>query len=323
MKSLTEYIKESMLKHIAIELYDSDIIYEKFGLYDGCSDLAKFIINKIKNHYSYDKEIIINYNEVKDIDNVHFDKMIIRFDESDKYGAKYIPFDNQEIISGSDRFNEIHLQINKNFNYKYNEEFRVICHELTHIYNDYLITIIGRSTFYDLFSSIDYQISKDFNRHDYPSELRKLLIALYMLDNYERNGFIASLSVEIEHIKERPRKDNDKPLTSEDIYKEIKELDIYKAYMEIIQYIEYYKQGELVRKEREEIVKYWKEIFDEDLDIKSVFNSLCGKITELKRKLESTIPKKIAEKLDYRRTCTILDGECISDLLFEWENDNK
>lgn len=316
MKSLIEYIKESMLKHIAIELYDTDIIYEKYGLYDGCSELANFIINRIKNHYSYDKEIIIEYNEVKDIDNVHFDKMIIRFDESNKYEAKYIPFDDQEISPGSDRFNEVHLQINKNFNYKYNEEFRIICHELTHIYNDYLITIVGRSMFYDLFSSIDYQRSKQFNRHNYPSELRKLLRALYMLNDYERNGFIASLSAEIECIKERPLKENDKSLTSEDIYTEIRKLDIYKAYMEVIKYIEYYKQGELVKKEREEIVEYWKDVFDEDLNIKSVFNSLCGKITELKRKLESVIPKKIAEKLDYKRNSVILDGECINDLLF-------
>ena len=84
-----------------------------------------------------------------------------------------------------------------------------------------------------------------------------------------------------------------------------------------IKYIEYYKQGELVKKEREKIVEYWKEVFDEDLDIKSVFNTLCGKITELKRKLESIIPKKIAEKLDSRRNSVILDGECISDLLFD------
>lgn len=47
MKTLTEYIKESILKHIAIELYDTDIIYEKYGLYDGCSELAKYIINKM------------------------------------------------------------------------------------------------------------------------------------------------------------------------------------------------------------------------------------------------------------------------------------
>ena len=315
MKTLTEFIKESLLKHIAIELYDTDKIYEKYGLYDGCSDLAKFIIDKIKN--VYDKEIVIKYNDVKHIDNVHFDEMIIRFVEQDKYEAKYIPFENQEILPGSDRFNKVQLQINRNYNYKYREESRVICHELTHIYNDYLITIVGRSAFYDLFSSIEYQRSKQFNRHNYPNELRKLLRSLYMLNDYERNGFIASLSAEIENIKEKPLTEYDKPLTSEDILKEIHRLDIYTAYMEVIKYIEYYKQGDIVKKEREEIIKYWKEVFDEDLDIKQVFNKLCGKITELKRKLESIIPKKIAEKLDWRRTSTILDGECLGNLMFE------
>ena len=44
MKSLVEYINDSMLKHIAIELKDYDIIYEKYGEYNGCNELALHLL---------------------------------------------------------------------------------------------------------------------------------------------------------------------------------------------------------------------------------------------------------------------------------------
>ena len=43
MKTLQEFLKESLLQHIALELKNEDIIYERYGVYDGCNELINFI----------------------------------------------------------------------------------------------------------------------------------------------------------------------------------------------------------------------------------------------------------------------------------------
>ena len=69
MKTLQEFIKESLIQHIALELKDEDIIYERYGLYDGCNELIDFIINKIDE----DNKLVINYDEVKHLKNIVFE----------------------------------------------------------------------------------------------------------------------------------------------------------------------------------------------------------------------------------------------------------
>ena len=208
MKSLVEYIEESMLKHIAIEIQENDIIYEKYGLYDGCKELVEYIGEKIKGLTNDNKEIIINYNEIKNIHNITFDKLVIRFSDSNNTTGSYYPYKNQWLDINSGRFEKIQLQLNTHFPITYidNNIKKVIAHELTHIYNDYLITKVGESEFYKLVSSVEYQRNSKFNKPNYHPNIRKLLRAIYMLNDYERNGFIASLSAEIEHIKEKPLK---------------------------------------------------------------------------------------------------------------------
>ena len=78
MKTLQEFLKESLLQHIALELKDEDIIYERYGVYDGCNELINFIINKIDK----DENLIIQYNEVKHLKNIVFDVLHINLTKS-------------------------------------------------------------------------------------------------------------------------------------------------------------------------------------------------------------------------------------------------
>jgi len=50
MKNIEEYLKESLLQHIALELKKQDIIYEKYGEYDGCEELTNYIIEQLKKN---------------------------------------------------------------------------------------------------------------------------------------------------------------------------------------------------------------------------------------------------------------------------------
>lgn len=309
MKILKEYIKESMLRHIAIELYNNDIIYEKYGLYEGCEDLIHYIENKISNIFSEDSEVVIEYKDVKNISNIVFDKMIIKFGQAKKFSASYIPYPEQELDYQSQRFKEVHMQFNWDF-YLYNKippkSTKAIAHELTHLYNDYLITIVGPSKFVELFSTLEYQRSKRFLNNNYPSKIQELLRALYMLNGYERNGFVASIVSEIDEIKQN-NKILDKPLTVNEIYRKVKDLEIYNNYQKIIEYIDWWKSGNLTNKEKNELEKWWFKEFDEEIDVNHIFKILSKKIDKLKRKLESIVPKKIAEKLDNMFDKIILD----------------
>ena len=60
MKGLVDYIRESMLKHIGIELRNYDYIYEKWGEYEGCYELAKYLVEKMSERNNSDELTIYN-----------------------------------------------------------------------------------------------------------------------------------------------------------------------------------------------------------------------------------------------------------------------
>ena len=106
MKTLQEFIKESLLQHIALELKDEDIIYERYGVYDGCNELINFILNKINE----DENLIIQYNEVNHIKNVVFDVLYINLTKSSFSNANYkIYNDENNINPDTKRFYKVHL----------------------------------------------------------------------------------------------------------------------------------------------------------------------------------------------------------------------
>lgn len=305
MKTLAQYIQESMLKHIALEIQDNDIIYEKYGLYDGCKELINFIIDKLQNIKNFNK-IEIFYNDVSDINNIVFDKLIISFKhKNDALEAAYQPKDitTQKINEKTKRFNQVNILFRLNTESPtilYSPSLKaIIGHELTHIFNDYRIQSICKGSFVKLFNTNEYKLSKQFNvSKSRPTVERELERALYMLNEYEKNGFIASLAEEIEEIKQAYGGKIENLIDANTIYSSIKGTAIYKSYMEIGRYINNYYTDNLTRFEKEKIIEHWNEIFnDNKTNLESIFKILSNKFFKLKRKLESTLPKKIAEEL--------------------------
>ena len=78
MKGLVDYIRESMLKHIGIELRNYDYIYEKWGVSEGCYELAKYLVEKMSERNNSDELTIYNADVNDTIDNIVFDKLIIK-----------------------------------------------------------------------------------------------------------------------------------------------------------------------------------------------------------------------------------------------------
>ncbi len=88
MKNFTEHIasdgnsliEESLLSHIAIEYKVNDIgegrriVNEKYGIYDGCEELADFIIKDVWKNIDIDGQYEYTKDQLKNFKNIFFHK---------------------------------------------------------------------------------------------------------------------------------------------------------------------------------------------------------------------------------------------------------
>lgn len=311
MRDIKEYLKESLLQHIAIELKKQDIIYEKYGEYDGCEDLVNYIINKLKE--SNYQNIIISYNDIKHINNIVFDNLYIVFNESDKNTANYIiPVQEDKSLLNQYHLNtdyKTYSTINKETNrfsncliiinchsFRNNSLESLLTHELTHLYNDYKIQSIGLTSFFDIFNNDLYKRTKEYNQHKHPFRASQIEHALYLFNEYEKNAFISQLCVEIRELKQHDEYYKDNKLDANKVYNAVKELEIYTSYMDIGNLINDYDNNALTKREQNEVINEWEIIYKEKLNINQIFKKLKQKFIKTKQKIESIIPKKIAEE---------------------------
>lgn len=313
MKTLQEYLQESLLQHIAIELKDTDIIYEKYGEYDGCGELSEFIYNKLKeNNFN---TIKINYNNVKHIDNIFFDELYVVFEESDNINLNYIIPENDSNTVSFLKSNNLPLKIdnysiiNKETNRFYQCLIYIqypkirnksliskLNHELNHMFIDYKLQLQGFKSFWELFNNTSYKRTKEYNQHKHPFRARQIQNALYLFNEYEKNAFISQLCHKIRELKKSDIYYKNNKLDANLMYNIIKKLDIYQAYMNIGNFINDYDNDALTKNEKKDIIDEWKNIYNEDLTLNQIFKKLKQKFTKTKQKIESIIPKKIVEE---------------------------
>ena len=143
--------------------------------------------------------------------------------------------------------------------------------------------------------ALSYKRIKEYNQHKHPLKASQIEHALYLMDRYEKNSFISQLCSEIREIKKSYGKNNTE-IDANKMYNIIQNLDIYKAYMNIANFINDYDNDALTKNEKNEIVKEWYNIYNEDLPLNKIFKKLKSKFIRTKQKIESIIPKKIAEE---------------------------
>ena len=301
MKTLQTYLDESLLRHICIELKDEDIVYEKYGEYDGCRDLADYIISQIKE-LNKSQNIIILYNDVNDITNICFDKLIISYIKGNNIHASYFVNKKSTFFTKTCRFSESIIQIEFD---NYDDEIHsMLEHELTHLYNDWLLQSKGLKTFFDIFHTKEYESSKKFNNKNQPLSKRELQRALYILNDFEKNAFIGQLMDQIQMMKNEWMQTHEK-LDASKLLVKIKSLSIYKAYYAINDFILRYKNDKLFEYEKNNIIEEWESMHNERLSLNKIFKQLEYKFIKTKNKIESLIPKKIAES--YGKNITLMD----------------
>lgn len=314
MKSLVEYINDSMLKHIAIELKDYDIIYEKYGEYNGCDELATYITNAT---YKLDNDVIdLDVSKLK-IENTHFDNVsIIKIEGTDLnsgYDCEHSNYnEDKHVIENVKIYVPEYLFVHKKQLHNFFE------HELQHIFDDWILIVHGMKNLYDVISVNDmYERSKMFNDSNERTSVREIRLALYLLNTYEQRSFIAQLCDEIRDIKLQYI-NNGKQMNSLNatlVYNMTKDLQIYQAYENISRFIIRYKNNKLFKSEINAIENEWHEMTGENKSIEKIMKFIENKLKKVKNKLERVIPKKIAEELyPLHHSLMMDDGVNIFDL---------
>ena len=212
MKSLIKFIKEelkeidevdfSILQHLAIEYKENHlysrtrVILEKYGVYDGCEELAKYIV-KLAKKDGYHTVVKLAKDNLQDFKNIFFENITVNIDTSEDNGAEYI--DNEELNKDL-LFDEV--VINVFLTKQYISELQsTLMHELTHAYNNYMMLLKGNRNYINVAKSTLYK-----NIVSFPEKINAeyhIKRAMYFLLGYEKNAFISQIKAELENNKDK------------------------------------------------------------------------------------------------------------------------
>lgn len=303
MQSFTNYIKESvndcidesLLSHIAIEYKVNDIgegrriVNEKYGIYDGCEELANYITNDIFSRHAFDDASQYSKESLGDIKNIFFKELTVDVDTSSDDGGEC----DDEISIGSDLLvDEIYINIYL-VNPTKSEVKGILMHELTHIYNNYIMQLKGDKNFIKTSRSAMYQNIIDMSGG--PIE-RDIKTVLYFLLGYERNAFIAQLKAELEDHK-------DKINTPREALEILKNCPIYKTYMRINNILAQHISNQNENPNSQLIAQIYKQITGNKSNESSmkILKRLKSQSNKAIKKLNTVIPKLCVENLNNRK----------------------
>lgn len=292
MKTLKDYIIESVLFDIGIELNETN------GAFNDTSSVSVYISNKINDLYYNkgidEKEFTVYRNDILKGD-IIFDSLTVKYyiDNSiNKCIAKYSYVNESTIdifIICPDNFSVIDLR-------------KIIAHEYHHFSQNLILIGKGLKDFNDIFNKDEkykelYNTARNFNDRFQPLEIRKLRNALYILDKFELAAFISQLCEEVNILKEQRKIHHQ--ITPSDIYNIIKDTDIYKAYINLGMFIDEYKENKLSQKEINNIISEWNNL--QKTNIKNpnkIFRQLESRLKRSLKHINKVIPKKIIETLE-------------------------
>jgi hypothetical protein len=286
---IENYIDYSILQHLAIEykennLYSKNhIILEKYGVYNGCEELAQFIYDKVEkegmdNQYEFTKDKLLKFS------NIFFEKIIIDIDTSEDKGGEYL--DNEELNSNL-LFDEVIINLYLNENHL-NQVKEILMHELTHAYNNYIMILKGDDGYIKTSKSVLYQNIQKLSSNDNEFLLKK---ALYLLLGYEKNTFFAEIKDELSQNK-------DKIKTPYDALNILKKSLIYQAYKNLDKQINDFFYNKLSENDIKEIETAYVKITQEKKTANQIFKTLRSLSKKTLKKLDNQLPKLCIENLN-------------------------
>lgn len=284
-----DYIDYNILQHLAIKYKENHVysrrrvILEKYGIYNGCEELANFIYKEVKKK-GMDYQYTFDRNDLKSFPNIFFNKIIIDIDCSSNDGGEYIDNDslNDDLL-----FDEVNINI---YQYENNisEVKEILMHELTHAYNNYMMILKGDEGYLNTAKSLLY---KNIQKQSDNTNEYLIKKALYLLLGYERNAFFGEIKAELEQHK-------DKIKGPYDALNVLKNSKVYKAYKKLDREINAYFNGSLLDKNIKEIEDAYYEITHEKKTANQIFKTLRSLSKKALKKLDNQLPKLCIENLN-------------------------
>lgn len=184
-----------LIEHLSTEYkynlnYPETLILEKYGIYDGCENLATYLNKKVKNKLinSNKEKFTVYKNDLKNFKNVFFDSLTIIINKSNEVSGGY--------VAKSKYDSNIMIKLNVDTRIKNDNYINIFIHELIHAYNDYLLSINGVQSLFKISNTDFYKYISKHNDEESDDEYL-LKHALYFLNNYERNAYIVQLKAEL------------------------------------------------------------------------------------------------------------------------------
>lgn len=301
MQNLSDYIissnlssiDESLLSHLAIEYKVNDIgegrnlVNEKYGIYDGCEELADHIVKDIFNSDSLDNEFRYTIGELDGFKNVFFEELIVDLDTSSDDGGEC---DDNINISKNLLVEEALINIYSTTPTK-SEIKGILMHELTHIYNNYMMQLKGNMNYIKAANSEMYRNITRIGGGAAEDDIKQIL---YFLVGYERNAFIAQLRSELDQHRSKIK-------TPLDALKVLKQCPVYKAYVRVNNLIQYHIDKHIEDPESEMVAKIYKQItgdVNSEETTTKILKRLKLQSNKAMKKLDSIIPKLCVENLN-------------------------
>lgn len=199
-------ISDNLLQHIAIDyIYESGKynLFEKYGIYNGCTELVDYICKKVKQKFNSKNDVFmftIKYNDCvnKKIENIFFNSLDIYVKKSDDNTGGYVKKEDAE-LNDNGLMENIKIELYINSIDKLNV---LLAHELTHAYEHYRKLVTDYH--------IPFRVRKQqILRYNTYLDMKKFgdniesIIAdiLYHLDKSEQNAYTAQLRKELENNK--------------------------------------------------------------------------------------------------------------------------
>lgn len=311
MKSLTKFIKEelteidevdySILQHLAIEYKENHlysrtrVILEKYGVYDGCEELAKHIV-KLAKKDGYNTVVKLTKDNLQDFKNIFFENITVNIDTSEDNGAEYI--DNEELNKDL-LFDEVVINVFLT-KQQISELQSTLMHELTHAYNNYMMLLKGNRNYINVAKSTLYK-----NIVSFPEKINAeyhIKRAMYFLLGYEKNAFIAQIKADLENNR-------DKIYGPIDALNVLKKSDTYVTYQRLNKAIGRYFNNNLSEEKIKEIEDAYTDITGQKMTRNKIFKKLQALSNKTMKKLDKLLPKLCVESLN---NVLITDDKCMS-----------
>ena len=311
MKSLSKFINEeltkidevdfSILQHLAIEYKENHlysrtrVILEKYGVYDGCEELAKHIV-KLAKKDGYNTVVKLTKDNLPDFKNIFFENIIVNIDTSEDNGAEYI--DNEELNKDL-LFDEVVINVYLT-KQQISELQSTLMHELTHAYNNYMMLLKGNRNYINVAKSTLYK-----NIVSFPEKINAeyhIKRAMYFLLGYEKNAFIAQIKADLENNK-------DKIYGPIDALNVLKKSETYVTYQRLNKAIGRYFNNNLSEEKIKEIEDAYTDITGQKMTRNKIFKKLQALSDKTMKKLDKILPKLCVESLN---NVLITDDKCMT-----------